>query len=361
LEIIFTGGSATVERLFAKAGSSVKNVLKKAGNLADDVFAALTHLIDQIKKGANNFAAYVKKIIDDFFKWLEDLFRSGKADEVFDTEEMIVRDLSQSDLDWMASRKIGNLGGKILSSSQIRKLRGILKQKGIDLIVEGDLKSVTKLFKPVDDFRTIDDLFYAMNKKGFPGGFNAHTKQFYLSKNATEIVAFHEMAHLKHFEQMGKAYLTLSKLEKETFVWEQILANRGKWTKRELKDSLKYINIEREKAGIKEPLKKKNIMKHTEQEILETAKKVLQGIFEDLYKESDIEKVFFIEKDELIRGENEGEKHPTWTASIKAPFDNTDFLTISDETGEPLYYQNFNMIVYEIGKDNEGNYYRKEN
>ena len=42
------------------------------------------HLIDQIKKGANNFATYVKKIIDDFFKWLEDLFKSGKADEVFE-------------------------------------------------------------------------------------------------------------------------------------------------------------------------------------------------------------------------------------------------------------------------------------
>ena len=41
-------------------------------------------MIDQIKKGAKNFAAYVKKIIDDFFKWLEDLFKSGKADEVFE-------------------------------------------------------------------------------------------------------------------------------------------------------------------------------------------------------------------------------------------------------------------------------------
>ncbi|TDP60089.1 hypothetical protein [Flavobacterium dankookense] len=89
LEIIFTGGSATVERLFAKAGSSVKNVLKKASNLVDDVFEALSHLIDQIKKGANNFAAYVKKIIDDFFKWLEDLFKSGKADELSGMAENI--------------------------------------------------------------------------------------------------------------------------------------------------------------------------------------------------------------------------------------------------------------------------------
>ena len=150
--------------------------------------------------------------------------------------------MSESDLDWMASRKIGNLGGNILKASQIRKLRGFLKEKGILLIVEGDAKSITRLFVPIEDFRTVDDLFYAMSKKGFPGGFNAHTKQFYLSKNATEIVGFHEMAHFKHFEQMGEAYFTLSRLEKETFVWEQILANRGKWTKAELQDGLRYIN-----------------------------------------------------------------------------------------------------------------------
>jgi hypothetical protein len=102
-------------------------------------------------------------------------------------------------------------------------------------------------------------------------------------------------------------------------------------------------------------------MKHTKEQILETAKKVLQGYRKSRYKESDIEKIVFYEKDELMRTKNRGKFHPTWTAVIKAPFDNTDFLIISDETGEPLYYQNFNMIVYEIGKDDKGNYFRKEN
>lgn len=90
-----------------------------------------------------------------------------------------------------------------------------------------------------------------MKIKGFPGGFNAHSEQFYLSKNATEIVGFHEMAHFKHYEEVGEAYLTLSKLEKETYVWEQILANRNKWTKAELQDSLNYINgIREEQYGL---------------------------------------------------------------------------------------------------------------
>lgn len=102
-------------------------------------------------------------------------------------------------------------------------------------------------------------------------------------------------------------------------------------------------------------------MKHTEQEILEIAKKVLEDFRKGRYKEDDIENIYFNPKKELHRGEKKGKPHPIWTIAIKAPFDNIDFLAISDETGEPLYYQNFNMIVYEIGKDGEGNYFRKEN
>lgn len=31
-------------------------------------------------------------------------------------------------------------------------------------------------------------------------------------------------------------------------------------------------------------------------------------------------------------------------------------MTISDQTGEPLYYQTFNMEISEIKRDTEGNY-----
>ena len=109
-----------------------------------------------------------------------------------------------------------------------------------------------------------------------------YTKQFYLSKNATEIVGFHEMAHFKHYEEVGEVYLTLSKLQKETYVWEQILANRSKWTKAELQDSLNYINsIREEQYGL---------------EILEIARKVLEDFRKGRYKEDDIEKVVLILK-----------------------------------------------------------------
>lgn len=94
-------------------------------------------------------------------------------------------------------------------------------------------------------FDTVDDFFRFMSSRNPPlvGGFDAVTKQFILSKNATEIIAFHELAHLKHMEEVGEAiYNTLSKLDKEMFVWKQILKNRKAWTEAELLESLNYIN-----------------------------------------------------------------------------------------------------------------------
>ena len=127
-------------------------------------------------------------------------------------------------------------------------MRGFLKTKGIDLIVEGDAKSITRLFKPVDGFEKSDDLLYFMGrqKQPYKGMFTAKTRQFFLTKDATEIVAFHEQMHYFHFEEVGElVYKQLNVLEKETYVWKQILTNREKWTRAELEDALNYINSKR--------------------------------------------------------------------------------------------------------------------
>ena len=64
-----------------------------------------------------------------------------------------------------------------------------------------------------------------------------------LPKNSTEIVAFHKLAHVKHWKSIGKeAYKNISKLDREMNVWEQIFKNRDRWTKAELEDALRYIN-----------------------------------------------------------------------------------------------------------------------
>lgn len=156
----------------------------------------------------------------------------------------------------MASRNIGNLGGLILKETQIRKLRGILKQKGINLIVDGDANFIVKLFQPIGEFKSFEELILFMKNNDKVGLFHAGTKQMILAKNCTEIVAFHELCHLKHFEEVGEiAYKGFSTIEKEMYVWKQILSNRSKWTEAELKESLNYINRLREKAGIQESIK----------------------------------------------------------------------------------------------------------
>ena len=158
----------------------------------------------------------------------------------------------------MASLKIGNLGGKVATEKQIRQLRGVLKQKGINLILEGDIKNALNLYKPIvingNKFDNPNDLFRFMKDNDFVGGFNAETRQFILPRklidfekkiyeNPTEIVLFHETKHFEHFEEVGEiGYNKLNKLQKETYVWNKILLERGKWTHAELEDALRYIN-----------------------------------------------------------------------------------------------------------------------
>jgi hypothetical protein len=95
-------------------------------------------------------------------------------------------------------------------------------------------------------------------------------------------------------------------------------------------------------------------MKNTQKQILEKAKKVLHDLKGEYYNEKDIVKITYHENDESFGAKNEIIN--TWTVSIDEIFDNRDFLVISDETGEPIYYQNFNMVTAEIEKNSKGKY-----
>ncbi|MFL0108159.1 zincin-like metallopeptidase toxin domain-containing protein [Tenacibaculum maritimum] len=150
-------------------------------------------------------------------------------------------------------REIGKFGGKVLKASQVKKLRGELKKKGVLLILEEDLK-ITNQFKTIKlnglEFEKAQNLFYFMKVKGYAGAFDAKTKQMVLGEKSTELVAFHEKAHLQHFEELREAYHPLKTWEKEAYVWEQIWSRRRDRTKEELELSLNYANSTREKAGI---------------------------------------------------------------------------------------------------------------
>lgn len=150
------------------------------------------------------------------------------------------------EIDWMRRMsKSGALGGRILNVNQIKLLRQLLRQKyGIDLIVEGSINA-KNYYRPIGKFKTPKELFTFMNSSNPKkvGGFNAETKQFFLTENATELMAFHELAHVKHFHTLGEeAYKKLNKLEKEMYVWNKIYKSKDLWTVEELEDALRYIN-----------------------------------------------------------------------------------------------------------------------
>ncbi|WP_344832833.1 zincin-like metallopeptidase toxin domain-containing protein [Chryseobacterium ginsenosidimutans] len=242
----FTGGSslvaeasAKISRLTAKAEQAgaralnfSKNLGKKISNTVQDLYKWLEkeflEMIEAIKNG--KVAEWLKKKIDAIF---------GEGNKPIGLEK--------GELDWMSARKLDEFGGKILTVEQLTKLRDILKQKGINLILENDTVAIKKLFKAVEIpelgvIDNADDLFQFMRENDLVGGFDAVNKQFVLPEGASELVAFHEMAHVKHFEQAGEAYHDLELLDKEMYVWEQIYENRQRWTKAELESSLEYIN-----------------------------------------------------------------------------------------------------------------------
>ncbi|WP_162846413.1 hypothetical protein [Flavobacterium dankookense] len=148
-------------------------------------------MIDQIKKGAKNFAAYVKKIIDDFFKWLEDLFKSGKADEVFDDKNLFWKKISDdiiskipkielhqisNDLDELysaastANRELKNATKEFAKKTNGKAgFRNGLKSREralekIDSDYFGDASRLVDIAGSKVVYETVDDLYIALNK-----------------------------------------------------------------------------------------------------------------------------------------------------------------------------------------------------
>lgn len=98
-------------------------------------------------------------------------------------------------------------------------------------------------------------------------------------------------------------------------------------------------------------------MKHTEEQILAKAKEILKDFRGKYYREECINKLTFKKTDESFKAKEKDIKDSVWSVSINSLAENLDFLIISDDTGEPLYYQNFNTFTFDIEKDERG-YFR---
>ena len=98
-------------------------------------------------------------------------------------------------------------------------------------------------------------------------------------------------------------------------------------------------------------------MKYTEEKILAKAKKVMKDLRGKFYFEDCVDGATYRKDKDIKYGKLKDKKHSTWIVGIKAFAGNKDLLYISDETGEPLYYMNFNTMVFDIEKDEKG-YFR---
>lgn len=99
-------------------------------------------------------------------------------------------------------------------------------------------------------------------------------------------------------------------------------------------------------------------MKQSEEKIIAKAKRVLKDLQGKYFNEKNIEGAWFQEKYSLARPLDTFKD--VWSVSINEPvFDTTDFLKISDDTGEPLYIQSKHLIM-EIMKDADGKYVEKK-
>lgn len=76
-------------------------------------------------------------------------------------------------------------------------------------------------------------------------GFDGPGKRLLLRSNATRLQLFHEMQHFQHYLELGAdVYNDLSitsKLDKEEYVFNKIMANADKFNERELKTAQSYI------------------------------------------------------------------------------------------------------------------------
>jgi hypothetical protein len=98
-------------------------------------------------------------------------------------------------------------------------------------------------------------------------------------------------------------------------------------------------------------------MNYTKEEILGKAIVILKDLKGKYYFEGCVDGATYVENTLIDFGEFKNQKKSIWIFGVKALGGNEDLLIISDETGEPIYYQNFNTIVFDIKKDDKG-YFR---
>lgn len=87
-----------------------------------------------------------------------------------------------------------------------------------------------------------------MLKEGFEAAFDFGKGEIIIKKNPSVINLYHEGYHAEQWLDIGKeAYMKLSRLEREEYVFEQIMKNKHLFDDASLDHSLDYIERLRNK------------------------------------------------------------------------------------------------------------------
>lgn len=127
------------------------------------------------------------------------------------------------------SGKTGYLESPRLNRAEVQGFKENMKQQGIDVVI--DKKGVLP--------------------ESARAGFDPKTGTIYLRKGATDYEAFHESKHAEQWKELGKEnYLKQSTLEREQYVYDQIMKNKDRFSPAELEHAKNYINRVRNQHGV---------------------------------------------------------------------------------------------------------------
>lgn len=158
------------------------------------------------------------------FKQAKKLWRSGA-------------DLMEKGATWVGKPQRGStgfLGSARLSRRELQSFKKQAQEIGAELVVIKDKKMI----------KAMDDL-------GVQAGYQSASNKLFVRKGATAYEVTHEMTHAKHRAGVGKeAYEKLSKLEKETYVYDKLMDRSGRLTSEEITHATDYINRVRKEFGL---------------------------------------------------------------------------------------------------------------
>jgi hypothetical protein len=107
-----------LEQFLTKPGVVLRDAIQTASKKTVAAVEAIIDLMSTLARKLKNDAVKLfedfKQFIDDVFKWLEEFFGAKPP-----------RNITAEELDWMASRKTGNLGGKVLKGSYPPAVRSV--------------------------------------------------------------------------------------------------------------------------------------------------------------------------------------------------------------------------------------------